>query len=306
MKILVMGTGGVGGYFGAKLARAGEEVTFVARGAHLQAMRAHGLRVKSVTDGEFVVRSPATADPGSAGIADLILFCVKSYDTEAAAEAIRPVVGPATAVLTLQNGVDNEEKIERIVGGGRVLGGAAYVFATIESPGVITHALGGKIAFGERDGADSPRARRILDAFQRAAVPAECSPRIQRVLWEKYLFITAQAGMTALTRCPIGVIRSLPETRRMYRLILEELAALAKAAGIDLRPETVDEVMAAADKLAPDATSSLHYDLVHGRRLEIETLQGHAVRLGEKLGIPTPVVFAVYAALRPYRDGAPA
>ena len=305
MKILVMGTGGVGGFFGAKLARAGEEVTFVARGAHLEAIRAHGLRIKSASDGEFVVESRATDDPASAGRADLVLFCVKSFDTEAAAEAIRPVVGPETAVLSLQNGVDNEEKIGRLLGRGHVLGGAAYVFATIESPGLITHSIGGRIVFGELDGQPSPRCRRILEPFQRAAIPAEISPRIQRVLWEKYLFIVAQAGMTALTRCPIGLIRSTPETRRLYRLILEELAAVAKAADIDLPPDTLDNLMAAADKLAPAATSSMHYDLVHGRRLELEALHGHAVRLGEKLGIPTPVLFSVYAALRPYRDGSP-
>jgi 2-dehydropantoate 2-reductase len=316
MNILVMGSGGIGGYFGAKLSRAGEAVTFVARGAHLDAIRKNGLRIKSAADGEFVVARPATDDPGSAAGADLILFCVKSYDTETAAEAIRPAVGPDTAVLCLQNGVDNEAKIEAIVGPGRVLGGAAYVLATIESPGVIVHSAGGRIVFGELDGSDTPRARRILEALQRASIPAEQSPRIRQVLWEKYLFITAHSGMTALTRCPIGVIRAIPETRRMYRLILEELAGLAKATGVELPPETVDGMMASADgvkayrdtffPLPPHMTSSLYHDLTHGRRLEIEALHGHAVRLGEKHGIPTPTLFAVYAALRPYRDGAPA
>jgi 2-dehydropantoate 2-reductase len=304
VKILVMGSGGVGGYFGAKLARAGEEVTFVARGSHLEAIRAQGLRIKSTADGEFVVTSDATEDPGTAGSVDLVLFCVKSFDTEAAARAIRPVVGPDTAVLSLQNGVDNEETVGAIVGPGHVLGGAAYVLATIEAPGVITHSFGGRIVFGELDGTDTPRAHRILEVLKRAAIPVECSPRIQRVLWEKYLFIAAQAGMTALTRCPIGVIRSIPETRRMYRLILEELAAVAKAAGVELSPQTVDDVMAAADGLGPTFTSSLHYDLIHGKRLELEALHGHAVRLGGKLGIPTPTLFSVYAALRPHRDGA--
>ena len=304
MKIVVMGSGGVGGYFGAKLAGAGERVTFVARGAHLDAIRAHGLRIRSVSDGEFTVPSPATRDPATAGVADLVLFCVKSFDTEAAAAAIRPIVGPETVVLSLQNGVDNAEKIGEAVGPGHVLGGAAYVFTTIESPGVIQHALGGKIVFGEQDGTETPRARRILAAFQGAAIAAEISPRIERVLWEKYLLITAQAGMTALTRCPIGVIRSTPETRRMYRLILEELAAVAKAAGIELAARVVDDLLAAADGLAPTATSSLYHDLIHGRRLEIDALHGHGVRLGEKLGVPTPVLFSVYAGLKPHQDGA--
>jgi len=306
MNILIMGSGGIGGYFGAKLCRAGEAVTFVARGAHLEAIRKNGLRIKSAADGEFVVACPATDDPGSAGVADLILFCVKSYDTEAAAQAIRPAVGPDTAVLCLQNGVDNEEKLSGIVGPGHILGGAAQVFATIEASGVIAHAFGGRIVFGELDGADTPRARRVLEGLRRAGIPVEQSPRIRQVLWEKYLFIAAQAGMTALTRCPTGLIRSIPETRRMYRLIVEELAALAKAAGVELPPGIVDERMAFVDTLPPSNTSSLYYDLTHGRRLELEALQGYAVRLGEKLGVPTPVLFSVYAALRPYRDGAPA
>ena len=306
MNILVMGSGGIGGYFGAKLCRAGEAVTFVARGAHLEAIRKNGLRIKSAANGEFVVACPATDDPGSAGVAALILFCVKSYDTEAAAQAIRPAVGPDTAVLWLQNGVDNEEKLSGIVGPGHILGGAAQVFATIEAPGVIAHAFGGKILFGELDGADTPRAQGILRVLQRAGIPVEQSPRIRQVLWEKYLFIAAQAGMTALTRCPTGLIRSIPETRGMYRLIVEELAALAKAAGVELPPGIVDERMAFVDTLPPSNTSSLYYDLTRGRRLELEALQGYAVRLGEKHGVPTPVLFSVYAALRPYRDGAPA
>jgi 2-dehydropantoate 2-reductase len=301
-----MGSGGVGGYFGARLARAGENVTFVARGAHLEAIRAHGLRIKSKVDGDFVVRSPATDDPATAGEADLVLFCVKSYDTELAAKAIRPAVGPETGVLSLQNGVDNEEKIAALVGPGQVLGGAAQVFATIEAPGVIAHAFTGKIVFGEMDGALTPRARRILDALERTGIPAELTSRIQQALWEKYLFLTAQSGMTALTRCPIGVIRSTSETRQMYRLIIEEVAALAKAAGIELPPAIVDETMSLADSLPPTNTSSLYHDLVRGRRLELEALQGHAVRLGERLGVPTPTLFSVYAALRPFRDGAPA
>ncbi len=306
MNILVMGSGGVGGYFGAKLARAGEAVTFVARGAHLDAIRTHGLRIKSSAEGEFVVRVPATDTPGDSGPADLVLFCVKSYDTEAAARALAPAVGPKTAILSLQNGVDNEEKIGAIVGPGHVLGGAAYVFAAIESPGVIVHSLGGRIVFGELDGSESARAARIRETLDRAGIPVELSTQIQRVLWEKYLFIVALGGMTALTRCPAGVIRSLPETRRMYRMILEEVTALAKAAGVGLPPEAAEAVMMATDNLAPTAYSSLHYDLTHDKRLELEALHGHAVRLGERLGVPMPMCFAVYAALKPYLNGPPA
>jgi len=306
MDILVMGSGGVGGYFGAKLARAGEAVTFVARGAHLDAIRAHGLRVKSSAEGEFVVRAPATDDPGEAGPADLVLFCVKSYDTETSARALAPAVGARTAILSLQNGVDNEEKIGAIVGPGHILGGVAYVFAAIESPGVIVHALGGRIVFGELDGSESARAQRIREVLDRAGIAVELSTQIQRVLWEKFIWIVALSGLTALTRCPVGVVRSVPETRTMFRLILDELVALAKGTGIELAPAAAEAVMMVTDHLPPTAYSSLHYDLTHGRRLELEALQGHALRLGERLGVPTPMCFAVYAALKPYLNGPPA
>ena len=301
-----MGTGGVGGYFGAKLARAGAAVTFVARGAHLNAIRAHWLRIKSSVEGGFVVTAPATDDLGQVGPVDLVLFCVKSFDTETAARALGAAVGADTAILSLQNGVDNEEKIDAILGPGHALGGAAYVFAAIESPGLIVHSLGGRIVFGELDGRESRRARRTREMFERAGIPVELSREIQRVLWEKYLFIVAQSGLTALTRCPIGIIRSVPETRKMYQMILEEVAALAKAAGVGLAPTAVDSIMTAADKLPPTNYSSLHYDLTHGKRLELEALQGHAVRLGERLGVSAPMCFAVYAALKPYLNGPPA
>ncbi len=306
MKVLVLGSGGVGGYFGAKLARAGGSVTFVARGAHLEAIRARGLRIRSSTEGEFVVRAPATDDPGEGGAVDLVLFCVKSFDTEAVARALAPAIGPDTAILSLQNGVDNEEKIAAIVGPGHVLGGVAYVFATIESPGVIVHSLGGRIVFGELDGRENPRARRIREALAGAGIPVELSADIQRALWEKYLWIVALSGMTALTRCPIGVIRTVPETLSMYRSLLEEVAALAKAQGIALGATAVDDVMRVTEKMAPTAYSSLYHDLTHGRRLELEALQGHAVRLGERLGVPVPMCFAVYAALKPHLKGSPA
>jgi 2-dehydropantoate 2-reductase len=305
MRIVVMGSGGTGGFFGAKLARAGEDVTFVARGAHLEAIRTRGLRVKSAPEGEWVVKAPAVDRLDGLPPADLVLFCVKSFDTESAGRAIAPVLGPDTGVLSIQNGVDNEEKLERIVGKGRVLGGIAQVFSTIESPGVIQHTLLGRIQFGEMDGRESPRARAFLEACRRAQIPCELSPDVRRTLWGKYVYLVAHAGMTALTRCPAGVIRALPETRRLYRLLLEEMAALARASRADLGPGIVDTCMGYLDALGANGYSSLHHDLTHGKRLEIDALHGHAVRLGERYGIPTPMLFAVYAALRPYLDGQP-
>lgn len=305
MRIVVMGAGGTGGYFGARLARAGEDVTFVARGAHLAAIRQHGLRVRSAIDGEWVVRAPALEHLDGYGVADLVLFCVKSFDTERAAEVIRPAVGPGTGVLSIQNGVDNEDKLAALLGREHVMGGAAQVFATIESPGVIRHVLLGRIAFGEMDGRDSERARAFLAACERASIPAEISPDVGRTLWEKYCYLTTHSGMTALTRCPAGVIRAIPETREMYRRLLDEMAAVAAAAGVRLAPDFSEQCMALLDTLGPGAYSSLHHDLVSGHRLELEALQGHAVRLGRQHGIATPMLAAVYAGLRPHREGPP-
>lgn len=304
MNVVVMGSGGVGGYFGAKLARSGVDVTFVARGAHLSAIRERGLTVASTAEGEYTVRADATDDLAGRGIADAVLFCVKSFDTDAAAAAIRAVVGPDTAVISLQNGIDNEERIDALLGPGHALGGAAYVFTTIQAPGVIAHTLAGRIAFGELDGRTRPRTKRLHEAMVQAGIPADLSEDIRRVLWEKYLLIVPQAGMTALTRSPIGVIRAHAETWAMYRGILEELIAIAAAEKVGLGGNAVDAVMAAATALAPTATSSLYHDLTSGRRLELDALHGHAVRLGARHGIPTPLLSAVYAALKPHANPA--
>lgn len=303
MRIAVVGAGGVGGYFGAKLARAGESVVVLARGAHLDAIRRDGLRVRSALEGEFVAKVEAVDSFAGQPPVDAALFCVKSFDTESAAAALRPVLGPDTGVLSLQNGVDNEDKIDAVLGAGRALGGAAYVFATIEAPGVIAHTLLGRIVLGELDGRISERATRLRDALARAGVPVELVADIRRVLWQKYLMISAQAGVTSVARAPIGVIRETPETWRMYRAIVEELAALGRGAGVPLPDDVVETILAAARALAPQAYSSLHHDLVHGKRLELEALHGHAVRLGERLGVPTPTVATVYAALKPHTAG---
>ncbi|MBI4638297.1 MAG: ketopantoate reductase family protein [Candidatus Rokubacteria bacterium] len=305
MRIVVVGAGGVGGYFGGRLARAGEAVTLVARGAHLEAIRREGLRVRSAIEGEWVARPEAVAEVNGLPPADAVLLCVKAFDTEPALTGVRPVVGPETAVLTLQNGIDNVEKIDALLGAGHALGGAAYVFATLDGPGVVAHRFAGRIALGELDGVPRARTERLRDAFARARVPVELSTAIHRVMWEKYLFICAQAGMTALARAPSGVLRQHPATWRMYRTIVEELAAVGRAAGVDLPGDVVDTIMAAAASLGADTFSSLHHDLVEGRRLELEALHGHAARLGERLGVPTPTVAAVYAALRPHADGRP-
>jgi 2-dehydropantoate 2-reductase len=303
MRIVVMGSGGTGGYFGSKLARAGEDVTFVARGAHREAIQAHGLRVRSAVEGEWVVRAPVVERLEGLPPADMVLFCVKSFDTEASAEVIRPVVGRDTGVVSVQNGLDNEEVLARLLGAEHVLGGVARVFSTIEAPGVIAHTLLGELDFGEMDGRESPRARAFLAACRGAGIAAQLSDQIRSALWEKYVFLVAHSAMTALTRRPAGVLRELPETRRMYRLLLEEMAALARAEKAGLDEEIVNRVMKALDSVGAGALTSLYHDLIRGKRLELEALQGHAVRLAERHGIATPMLFATYALLRPHRDG---
>ena len=306
MRIVVLGAGGVGGYFGAKLARAGEDVTFVARGAHLAAIRAAGLRVRSTIEGESVVTANAVEDTAGLPRADVVLLTVKAYGTETVLERARAVVGPDTAVITLQNGVQSVELIDRVFGAGHAVGGAAYIFAVIAAPGVIEHRLLGRIAFGEMDGRRTPRAERVLAALQKAEIPAELSADIRRGMWEKYLLICAQGGMTALARVPAGALRAHTPTWGMYRALVEEVAAVGRAEGVALAHDAVDSVMKAAEALPPTASSSLHHDLVNGKPLELEALHGHLVRLGRRHGVSTTMADAVYAALLPHAAGSPA
>jgi 2-dehydropantoate 2-reductase len=306
MRIVVLGAGGVGGYFGAKLARAGAEITFVARGAHLAAIRANGLRVRSLIEGESVVKATAVEETNGLPPADVVLVTVKAFGTEAVLERARPLVGPDTAVITLQNGVQTVELIDSALGAGHAVGGAAYIFAVITEPGVIEHRLLGRIAFGEMDGRRTPRAERFLAALRKAEIPAELSPDIRRVMWEKYLLICAQAGMTALTRVPTGVLRAHAPTWAMYRALVEEVTAVGRAEGVALPPEIAESVVTMAAAMPPTAYSSLHHDLVSGKPLELAALHGHLVRLGLRHGVPTPMATAVYAALLPHAAGSPA
>ena len=298
-----MGSGGVGGYFGAKLQRAGERVTLVARGPHLDAIKRAGLAIRSASEGDTVVKPAVVERLEGVERADAVLFCVKSFDTDDAAPRLWSVLGPDTPVLSLQNGVDNEDKIDAKLGAGRAMGGVAQVFATIESPGVIRHHAAGRIIFGELDGRISDRAERLRDAFARAEVPVELSRTIRRALWEKYLLICAVGGTTAVTRETIGAVRGTPATWQLFRRILEEVAALARASGVDLADDAVDQIMKFAETIPPANRASLAQDVLQGRRLELEALHGHAARLGERLGVPTPAIFAVYAALAPHAAG---
>jgi 2-dehydropantoate 2-reductase len=300
MKIAVYGAGGVGGYYGGKLAQAGHDVHLIARGAHLAALRADGLRVRSVR-GDFDVHLPATDDPAEIGPCDVVLFCVKSYDTLEAAGHLAPMLGGSTGVVSLQNGVDNETSIASIVGWHHVVGGASFIFATIAEPGVIEHTGGpSSLSFGEWDGTRSERVSAFAAACTSAGIPTEVPDDIQVVLWSKYAFICAQAGMTATTRLPIGEIRSDPSALAMLRALVEEVAAVGRAEGVALPDTIVDFHLRSVLALPPDGRSSLYHDLVTGHRMELEALHGTLVRLADKHGIAAPAARAVYAILSPW------
>jgi 2-dehydropantoate 2-reductase len=301
MKIAVVGTGGLGGYFGGRLAVAGEDVHFVARGAHLAALAEHGLRVESVL-GDFTLspdETQATADPATIGPSDIVLLTVKSYDTESVAREILPsLVGPNTAVVSLQNGIDNEEKLARTVGPEHVVGGAAYIFAGIAEPGVIRHTGGpARLVFGELDGRPSPRLERFLAACQQAGIKAEITPDVQVALWTKYTFICAVAGLTAATRRPIGVIRETPAAWQLFRDVLEGAISVGRAEGVALPDDLADRHLAAALGLAPTLYSSLHDDLVAGRRIELEATLGELVRRAKRAGVDARASATLYAVL---------
>lgn len=306
MKVAVVGTGGIGGYYGALLQKTGHDVTFLARGDHLAALRHHGLRLESVGLPELLqLRVRATDRPAEVGPVDLALFAVKSYDTEEAAGLVPPLLGGETAVLTLQNGVENIERLSERIGRRHVLGGACYIFAAIASPGVISHTGGpARIVFGELDGRMTPRAQAIRDALAETGAPVELSTQILTDLWEKYLFITAQGGMTALTRLPIGVIRQNPTTMEMYLEVASEVARVGRAHGVPIPEGERARVRRGADALSPNSFSSLYTDLTRGRRMELDALPGYVVRLGQRYAIPTPMCRAIYAALLPYDESA--
>lgn len=302
MKVGVLGTGGVGGYFGGRLARSGTEVRFLARGEHLHALREKGLRVRS-TLGDFSLLVHATDVPAEIGECDYVLFCVKSFDTEEVAGQLGPLIGEGTAVLSLQNGIDNEGKIASAIGWEHVMGGAAFLFSTIAEPGVIDHTGGpARIVFGEMDGhrERTPRAERLLELFVRASVDADLSTDIRSVLWNKFAFICAQAGMTASVRLSVGEIREVPESWAMFRRIVEEVAIVAVAEGVVIGPKAIDRHLDFARELEASSTSSLHYDLTHGRRMELEALHGTLVRLARDHGIAIPMSEAVHAILKPW------
>ncbi|MGH6663969.1 MAG: ketopantoate reductase family protein [Pseudolabrys sp.] len=307
MRIAVMAAGAVGGYFGARLAAAGQDVFFIARGAHLDAMRKDGLRVESVHGDVHLPKPNATDDPKSVGPVDIVLFAVKLWDTEKGAEAARPLIGPDTKVITLQNGVDSYERIAPIIGKEHAVPGVTYVVTVIDRPGVIKQTGPfHSIVCGPADG----RPDAALEAFVKQAkadgINITLSDNIERDRWNKFIFLTGTSGATALTRSSMGPILADADMRALFHNIMKETLAVGRAKGVALDPGFADERLAFADKnLTPTMKASMANDLDRGNRLELDWLAGQVARLGKELKVPTPINDTVYAALKRYRMGAP-
>jgi 2-dehydropantoate 2-reductase len=306
MKIAVMGSGGVGGYFGARLAQAGCDVSFIARGAHLAALRERGLIVESKLGNMSFPKVRATDDPTALGSVDLVLIGVKLWDTEAAVRTIRPIVGGTTAVLSLQNGVQKDDVLRSILGDGPIIGGVCYIAATIAQPGVISHAgTMQKLVFGEYDGRRSARAEALLEACRRGGIDAELSQEIRKAIWEKFVFLVGLSATTTTIRLPIGPIRTHPRTRLFLLDAMREVVAVGRAQGVALSAEYAEDRLAFCDRLPAEMTSSMHNDLERGNRLEVAWLSGGVVELGQAAGVPTPVNRAVSDILALHADGRP-
>ena len=304
MRIAIMGAGGIGGTVGARLTAAGEDVTLIARGAHLQAIRDQGLQLDSETLGDTHVRpASATDDPGEVGPVDVILLTTKLYDLEAAADLCRPMIGPDTPVISLLNGVDAPGRMEPIVGAEHVVGGVAYFTANIIDPGVVRHVSGPqRIGFGELDGRRSSRLDAFDAAAQAAGIETAYSDNIQDLLWRKFVLLAPVAGICALARQGVGFVRADAELRPLLEDAIEEVVQVAAAKGFDVAEEKA-KGMTFLDNSSPNLRPSMLVDLVGGKRLELESLSGTVVRMGHELGVDTPINRAIYAALTPFLSG---
>lgn len=305
MRFAVVGVGGVGGYFGGRLARAGHEVALIARGDHLTAIREAGLQVRSPA-GDFAVRPAlATDSPAEVGPVDVVLVGVKSWQLEAAARSLGPLIGPDTAVLPLLNGVEAADVVAAAVGPAHTIGGLCRIIAEIAAPGVIHHAgIEPTLIFGELDNRRSPRAEALLAALQGAGVQASVAADINAAIWEKFMLICTWSGLGAVTRAPIGAWRALPATRALAGQVLAEVAALAAARGVAVSPGAAAATLALIDGVPAAGTASMQRDILAGRPSELEAQNGAVVRLGGRAGVPTPANAFIYAALLPQERAA--
>jgi 2-dehydropantoate 2-reductase len=304
MRIAIMATGGVGGYFGARLCAAGHEVHFVARGAHLKALRDDGLKVESQLGNLHLTNLSVTDDPSDIGPVEAVMFAVKLWDLEQAAEACKPLLGSDTVVIPFLNGVSSMDILTEYLGAEHVAGGVAQIAATIGAPGVIHHnSPFAKLFIGERNGNHSSRMDKLVTAFGDAGFEHEISDDITRTIWEKFVFLSALSGLTALCRKSIGPIRNDPDTRALFESAVKETAAIGRAEGVDLGEDLESSTMAFVDTLPDNMKSSMLHDLEGGRRLELPWLSGSVVRLGHSRGVDTPVHSTVYGALKFYSNG---
>lgn len=300
MKIMIMGTGGVGAYYGGLLAQQGNDVTFIARGAHLKAIQKNGLQIKSIF-GDFTVNpAQATGDPAEVGPVDLILFCTKTYSTDDAALAIKPAIGSQTSVLSLQNGVDAADRIGSAVGVKHVIGGATWISSAVEAPGIVNQVSQfRRIVFGELDGSHSERIQSIYKVLENIGVTVEVSENILKILWTKFVFISSASSFGSLTRLPMAEYRSVPETRAMIIGLMKEVEAVARAQRIDLDEDVVQKSLDFMDNAAPHIKASMQLDVAAGRRTELESMVGVIGRKGRDFNVPTPIADFLYASLLP-------
>lgn len=304
MRIAVIGAGGVGGAFGAALAKAGADVTFVARGAHLAAMQKNGLRVEGGRGDTLISPCQATDDPASIGPVDIVMFCVKLWDVESAGERIKPLIGPDTAVITFQNGIDAPERLVPILGAGAVMGGVAQISATIAEPGVIRQTgTFMRLVFGELGGGKSARGEAFLALCKAAGFDASHSPAILTEIWMKFIILATNSAFTAATRTPIGKLREDADIMEQWDLATREVITLGKACGIALPDDAADKAMAFSKQAPPAMMASMAHDLIRGGRIELPWLSGKVVALGRERGVPTPVHAVLNAVLKPHANG---
>lgn len=303
MRIAVIGAGGVGGYFGGRLASVGADVTFIARGTHLDALRARGLRIRSPRGDVHVERVAATDDPAAVGPVDVVMFTVKLYDAEAATRLIPPLVGPGTVVLPFQNGVDGIEIVSRAVAREHVGGGTCYVSAAIAEPGVIQHTAMDHLIFGELDGSASPRLTQFLEICRTTNFQSTLSTNITVDIWTKFTRLSVLSGLTAVTRSPIGVIVRDPDLFAMLKAAVAETQAVASAKGIEVPRDIVEDVARAYQALPAQTKSSMLVDLEHGRRLELPWLSGAVARIAQEVGVDTPTHRFIATVLKPHVNG---
>lgn len=308
MRFAILGSGAVGGYFGARLARSGQDVTFIARGAHLEAIRARGLEIRSTALGDFTVQAAAESDPARIGPVDVVLVAVKAYDNDTAYPLIAPMLGPDTVVLTVQNGVDNVDQLARHVGEARVLGGTTYVATALAAPGrIVQTGVHRSIIFGEVFGARglTPRVRAIAEVLAPADIQVTAVADARTPLWDKFVYLVPFSGFTGAARLPIGHLWPHAHIREMFYAAAREVAAIASAEGVALSPDRFDTLREYMDHIPPTTRSSLLIDLDQGKRIEVEALQGAALRRAALHGVPAPIVSTLYAVLTPWAAGHP-